>query len=124
MRNPHLLIVSLLFIFPAIGISQYAGIDEALKKGDAKALGIYFSSSLDLSIPGNEQTLTADKAVKALSQFFDKESVKGYKKMHTSAPQEGRSNFTIGDLYTGQGTYRITLFFNKEHKISEVEIRK
>lgn len=124
MRNPHLLLVTLLFIFPALAFSQQAGIDDALKKGDAKSLGIYFSPSVDLSIPGSEQTMTADKAVNSLTAFFDKEMVKGYKKVHTSAPQQGRSNFTIGELYTGQGTYRITLFFNKDQKISEVEIRK
>ncbi len=124
MRNTHLLILCLLFIGPAIGYAQYSGIDDALKKGDAKALGIYFSASVDLSIPGSEQTMTPDKAVISLTNFFNKEVVKGYQKVHTSAPQQGRSNFTIGELSTGQGTYRITLFFDKDQKITEVEIRK
>jgi hypothetical protein len=113
-----------MFLLPAWCIGQSAGIDEALKKGDAKALGIYFSSSLDLSIPGQEQTLNADKAVISLTAFFQEEVVKGYQKVHTSAPQQGRSKFTIGDLSTGHGTYRVTMFFDDQQKITELEIRK
>ena len=124
MRNSHLIFFTLLFILPAWCIGQSAGIDEALKKGDAKALGIYFSTSVDLSIPGQEQTLSADKAVISLTEFFKQQLVKGYQKVHTSAPQQGRSNFTIGDLSTGHGTYRVTLFFDQQQKITELEIRK
>lgn len=124
MRNPQLILLSLLFIIPAMGIAQQAGIEAALKKGDAKALGIYFNSSIDLSIPGTDQHLSADKAVNSLTTFFNKEVVKGYTKVHSSAPQQGRDNFTVGELSTGQGTYRITLFFSKDQKISEIEIRK
>ncbi len=124
MRRPHILVISLLLILPAIGFCQQNGIEDALKKGDAKALGIYFSHSVDLSIPGSETTMTADQAVTALTTFFQKQAVKDYKKVHASASQQGRSDFTIGELYTSQGTYRMTLFFNKEQKIAEVEIRK
>ena len=124
MRYTHILAISLLFLIPALGIGQQTGIDAALKKGDAKALGIFFNVSVDISIPGTDQTLSADKAVNLLSAFFDKVIVKGYSKVHTSAPQQGRADFTVGELQTGQGTYRTTLFFNKEQKISEVEIRK
>lgn len=124
MRKPHLFVLSLLLFLPVIGFSQHNGIDSALKKGDAKALGIYFSPSLDLSIPGKEDTYTADKAVTLLTGFFGTQRVKGYKKMHSSAPQQGRANFTIGDLYTEKGTFRLTMFFSKDQKITELEIKK
>ncbi len=124
MRKPHHLFLSLLFVLPTLGFCQSSGIDEALSKGDAKAVGIYFCASVDLSIPGHDNTFAADKAVILLSDFFSKETIKGYKKVHVSAPQQGRSNFTIGDLYTVKGTYRLTLFYNKDQKITEIEISK
>ena len=124
MRKSHLFLLGLLLAVSSTAFSQSSGIEEALKKGDAKALGINFSSSVDLSIPGEEGTFTADKAVTTLSSFFSERVVKGYKKVHASAPQQGRSNFTIGELSTNNGTYRLTMFFNKDQKITELEIRK
>lgn len=124
MRKPNLWIVSLLLTLPMLGIGQQSEVEEALKKGDANALSTYLSKSVDLSIPGHEKTVTAAEAVKALSGFFQQQGVKGYKKMHSSTPQQGRANFTIGDLFTAKGTYRLTLFFNQEQKISEVSIRQ
>ncbi len=124
MRKPNLCIASILLLLPMMGIGQQSEVEDALKKGDANALTPFMSTSVDLSIPGHEKTVTTSEAVKALSGFFQEQGVKGYKKMHTSTPQQGRANFTIGDLYTTKGTYRLTLFFNQQQKISEVSIRQ
>lgn len=124
MRKPHLFLFGLFMAMSTIAFSQSQGIEEALRKGDAEALGIYFGSTLDMSIPDFEGTYSADKAVTVLADFFDERIVKGYKKVHTSASQQGRSNFTIGELSTANGIYRLTLFFGKDQKINELEIRK
>jgi hypothetical protein len=111
-------------MLPALTFAQSSGIDAALQKGSAQDLGIYFSGNIELSLPDLEDTYTADKAVTILSDFFAKQSVKGYKRNHLSAPQEGRSNYSIGDLYTAQGTFRITLYFDTQKKITEIRIQK
>ncbi len=108
--------------FGAFG--QQNGLDVALQKGNASDLGIYFSKNIELTIPGTEDSFSADQAVTILSDFFSKQGVKGYKKVHLSAPQEGRTNYTIGDLYTSQGTYRITIYFDTQQKITEIRIQK
>lgn len=124
MRAAYQMSFVLFVILPGIVTSQQNGIDAALQKGMAADLGIHFHKSIDLSLPGLDDTFTADQAVSRLSDFFAAQTVKGYKKVHTSTPQEGRANYSIGDLYTARGTYRITLFFDKEQKITEIRIQK
>jgi len=124
MRIAHRCFFLLLALLPVIATAQQSGLDAALQKGDATDLGIYFSKSIDVTIPGVEDTYTADKAVSVLSEFFTAQGVKGYKQVHLSAPQQGRSKYSIGDLYTSQGTYRLTLYFDTEQKITEIRIAK
>ena len=124
MRISHQCFSLLLAILPVFAIAQQSGLDVALQKGNASDLGIYFNKEIDLVIPGAEDTYTADKAVTILSDFFASQVVKGYKQVHLSAPQQGRSKYSIGDLYTAQGTYRITLYYNTDQKITEIRIAK
>jgi hypothetical protein len=113
-----------LLLLPLWAGAQQNGIDAALQKGSAPDLGVHFAKTIDISLPGEEATLTADKAVEKLSAFFTQQTVKGYKRAHLSTPQSGRSNYTIGDLYTAHGTYRISLYFDAQQKIIEVRIQK
>ncbi len=124
MRISHLSFFLILAILPSFAVAQQNGLDAALAKGNVNDMGIYFSKSIDLVIPGAEDTYTADKAVTILSDFFATEVVKGYKQVHLSAPAQGRSKYSIGDLYTSKGTYRITLYYDTEQKITEIRIAK
>ena len=114
----------MLAILPTFAIAQQNGLDAALSKGNASDMGIYFNKSIDLAIPGADDTYTADKAVTILSDFFAAQVVKGYKQVHLSAPAQGRSKYSIGDLYTSKGTYRITLYYDTAQKITEISIAK
>ena len=115
---------SLLFMLPVVGYSQAPGMDAALNKGSAADLGVYFASSVDVSLPGSDATLTSAQAVQTLTQFFADNMVKGYNRAHLTAPQNGRSSYSLGDLYTSNGTYRIYLYFDNAKKISEIRIQK
>ncbi len=121
-------IPNLFFLFiilsPVLATGQQSGIEAALQKGDAPSLGIYFNKTVDLAIPDAEDTYTAGEAVTVLSDFFTRQTVKGYKKVHVSAPQEGRAAYSIGDLYTATGTFRITLYYDAQQKITEIRIQK
>ena len=123
MRASQFLVPFLLF-FHVVTFGQSNGIETALQKGKATDLGLYFSRTVEIAYPGVEDSYSADDAVVKLDEFFAQQTVKGYKRVHLSSPQEGRSNFTIGDLYTANGTYRISLYFDTEHKITEVRIQK
>lgn len=121
LKNLFLLVMILL---PVLSIAQQGGIEAALQKGNATELATFFSKSVDLLIPGTEDTFAAPEAATVLTEFFTKQTVKGYKQNHVSTPQEGRAKYTIGDLYTAQGNYRVTLYYDAQQKISEIRIQK
>lgn len=121
LKNLFLLV---LILSPILSIAQQSGIEAALQKGNATDLSPFLSKSVDLLIPGTEDTFTANEAATVLTEFFTKQTVKGYKQNHVSTPQEGRAKYTIGDLYTAQGTYRVTLYYDAQQKITEIRIQK
>ncbi len=120
-QNLGLLVI---LVLPLWATGQQTTIEAALQKGNAAGLQSSFAKTVDLSIPGVDDAYPAAEAVKVLSDFFAKQVVKGYKRIHLSTPQEGRANYSIGELSTGQGTYRITLYFDPQQKISEISIQK
>lgn len=124
MRTLKNLFLLVLILSPILSIAQQSGIEAALQKGNATELGVFFSKSVELLIPGTEDTFAANEAATVLTEFFTKQTVKGYKQNHVSSPQEGRAKYTIGDLYTAQGTYRVTLYYDAQQKISEIRIQK
>jgi hypothetical protein len=124
MRIIHLAGLFIMLLLPAMASGQASGIDAALQKGNASDLGVHFAKSVDLSLPDVEDTYTPDKAVSALATFFSSQTVKGYKRVHNSSAGEGRAKYTIGDLYTANGTYRLTLYYDTQDKITEVRIVK
>jgi hypothetical protein len=124
MRIMHFAVLSVLFIVPGLSAGQQSGIDAALQKGSAADLGVHFSKTVDISLPDGEDTYPPDRAVTVLSDFFATQTVKGYKRAHVSGEDAGRAKYTIGDLYTAKGTFRITLYYDTQQKITEVRIVK
>jgi len=120
----NLITSSLLFMLPMVASSQSAGMDAALNKGSAADLGVFFNNSVDVSILNSDATMSASQAVEALTNFFSQNPVKGYNRAHLTAPQNGRASYSLGDLYTTNGTYRVYLYFDTQKKISEIRIQK
>ena len=124
MRTTYNWITFSLLLLPGLAMAQQSSIETALQKGNAAELAPFFSKMVEISLPGLDDTFTSDKAVDKLTDFFNKAVIKGYRRNHTSTPQEGRSNYSIGDLYTGQGMYRMTIFFDSKKKITEIRIQQ
>ena len=117
--------VSLFLIMPFAAFSQQdSGLDAALNKGNAADVGVFFAASVDVSVPGTESTMSSSDAVALLTQFFTNNLVKGYNRAHLTAPQGERAAYSLGDLYTSNGTYRLYLYFNDAKKVSEIRIQK
>lgn len=124
MRYTPFLAFLLVFVIPAVSTAQQSGIEAALQKGNATELGTYFAKTVDMILPDVEETYSTADAVTVLTEFFSKQTVKGYKRLHVNAPQEGRANYSMGDLYTAKGTYRTTLYFDTQQKITEIRFQK
>ncbi len=114
----------LLVLVPSVSFGQLSSIEAALQKGNAAELGTFFNKSVDLSIPGHEDAYPSGQAITILNDFFTSQGVKGYKRNHLSAPQQGRASYSIGDLNTNNGIYRLTMYFDSAQKITEIRIQK
>lgn len=124
MRIPQFIALLSLFLLPFVASGQLSNIDAALQKANVTEWGNYFSKTVELSIPDADDAYSAAQAVTILTDFFSKQGVKGYKRVHLSAPQQGRASYSIGDLYSAQGTYRLTMYFDASQKITEIRIQK
>ena len=117
-------VFSFLFVFHFAALGQSSGIDAALNKGNAADLGVFFADKVDVSILGNDASLTSDESVKRLNDFFTQNPVRGYKRAHLTPASKGRSAYSLGDLLTASGSYRTYLYFDSKQKISEIRIEK
>jgi len=124
MKPLLILATTLLISLPFTSNAQHSGLDAALNKGNVADLGTYFADRLDISIPGTEATLAAGEASRILANFFTQNPVKGYNRAHLTAPQTGRAAYSLGDLYTANGTFRIYLYYDAQNKVSEIRIQK
>lgn len=120
----NIITASLLFLLPFSAIAQSAGMDAALNKGSAAEIGVFFAGNVDVSILNTDATMSSGQAVQTLTDFFSKNMVKGYNRAHLTSPQNGRSAYSLGDLYTSNGTFRVYLYFDADKKISEIRIQK
>lgn len=122
-RTPYIAFF-LVLLSPVLSTAQQSSIESALQKGNATELGTFFAKSVDLILPEDDDTYSSADAITVLADFFSKQTVKGYKRVHLNAPQEGRASYSIGDLYTAKGTYRTTIYLDTLQKITEIRIQK
>ncbi len=80
-------------------------IAEAIRKGNASKLAVYFNSSIDLSIPGKEGSFSKAQAKQIVKEFFTKNKPKSFKIKHKGTSSDG-SNYAIGMLVTNKGNFR------------------
>jgi len=96
---------------------------QALKTCDAKTIGKYFNSSVELNFSESQGVYGKAQAEQILKDFFNKNaSVNGkfeYKHLHTT-PRDNAQNY-IGELITGKGIYRLQIFM-KDQRIHQMRI--
>lgn len=102
----------ILVLAPVLIYAQDAekkAIHTAFETGNAKALGSYLSTGVDLSLKDVEGVYSQDQTIQILTRFFSDNPPSMFKPIH-----EGKSKsedfFYIGDLQTSKGRYRVTYF--------------
>jgi len=89
---------------------------DALKSGNTAELSKYFNSSIELSIPGQQEIYSKQQAELILKNFFAKHVPAGFTVVHKGGGNEG-SQYAIGNLTTSSGKYRVTMLIKyKENK--------
>jgi hypothetical protein len=99
------LFLFLLFAFAPGDIPQ--GMIDALKTGNSIQLSRYFSTSIELAIPGKEEIYSNKQAELILKDFFTKHVPSNFTVLHKGG-KEG-SQYAIGNLITSDGNFRVTL---------------
>ena len=84
-------------------------ISIALGKGDASAIAVYFPNSVGISILQKVPVYYSEKqGEQILKDFFSKNKPRKFEKAHAGG--QNSAQFTMGDLTTTTGVYRVTFF--------------
>lgn len=108
-----ILILSLLLIKAPITFGQTVSeeVKKAFQAANADKLSNHFGNTLRINIPGIDTQCTREEARDEMNNFFTDHQVKNFEIKFKG--EKNNSNFLIGTLYTGKGTYRVNLFFRK-----------
>ena len=112
-----------------IGTSTHASAQEvsqevtkALKAGDADLLGKHFNSTLDLSLPDTDQSMSKSHATQVMKNFFKNHPPKSYTENHSGSSREA-TKYIIG-TYKSTKTYKTyVLLKEKEGKYLIVQLQ-
>jgi DNA mismatch repair ATPase MutS len=109
-----LLLVAAVFL-PAYGQAVEQGLVEAIKNGDAGALAEYFHQSLEMTILEKDYMASKNQATRIMENFFKEHDPTDF--VISFEGTKENSKYAIGSLDTGNGSFRVNLFFmNKEDK--------
>jgi len=109
----------LLLFVPTVAFTNEQGnpsleaIAKALSAGDADALGKYLADNVAISIQDKEQTYSKARATEALRTFFGANKPKGFSQVHQGTSRENSDQYSIGNLNTATGNYRVYLYLKQ-----------
>jgi hypothetical protein len=83
----------------------FDNIGKAFREGEASQLGLYFASSLDVILPGNDGTYSKQQAEMIIKDFFNKNRPKSFVINHQGTSNDG-SHYAIGTLRAANQNYR------------------
>jgi hypothetical protein len=111
--NPmkHATYIFFLLLLPWMGTAQEtASVEKAIKSGKASELKPYFDANVELIILNEEGVYDPETAEKKLNTFFNAAKVVTFKVVHKGGSQ-GRPKYTIGELGTINGNFRLTFHY-------------
>lgn len=121
-----LIFAPLVFFSAASTLDPYEDIANAIRSGDAKSVARYFSSSVDLTLIGQEDVYSKAQAEQILKDFFNKNTPRSFSIIHRGESKDG-SKYAIGNLITSNGSYRVYYYFKvatKSVNIQELRFMK
>ncbi len=85
---------------------------KSIKEGDAKTLAKYFTTTIDLTIPGSEGAYSKVQAEQIMREFFTKNPPASFKINHNGVSNDG-SKFYIGTYVSSKKNYRTYFLLKK-----------
>lgn len=113
-----------LFLF-SFRAGEIESIKNALSKGDAGAISAFFSTSVQMSLPGSKGLYSKQQAKLVLQKFFNQNKAKSASVVH-KGDSGGGANYVIYKLDTENGAFRVQVFMKSSEtgKIHEIKIKR
>lgn len=87
-------------------------IANAIKTGNSKMLAEFFNSTIDISLPKNEDIYSKAQAELVIKDFFKKNPPKSFKINHHGSSDAG-SKYIIGTYISSEKTFRTYILLEK-----------
>jgi hypothetical protein len=104
------LIITCAVIFSLAGIARSQEVTEKINKciseGDAASLSVHFNTSLDISLPDTDQTMSSAHATQVIKNFFKENPPKSYKVNHVGSSREA-TKYIIGTYISGNKSFKV-----------------
>jgi hypothetical protein len=84
----------------------------AIKNGNSKELAKFFNTSIDLTVPGNDETFSKAQAELIVKDFFQKNPPKSFTINHQGSSNDG-SKYSIGTYVSSTGSFRTYFLLKK-----------
>ena len=122
-----LIIIISLLMPAAVEQPNMAAISKALSEGDAATLSSYLDNSVELTILASQNVYNKTQATAVMSDFFAKNKPRAFNAVHQGSSKGSASHYTIGDLSSATGSYRVYLYYKSvgdKPVIQEIRIEK
>jgi len=115
-----ILIGSVLFL-SLQSFAQVGDIFAALRSGNASALSRFFEDRIELGIESDYVMVNKKDATDKLSLFFRDHRPTNFKEIHQGHSRGRDAKFTIGELETSNGTFRVYIYVNQTGNTTSIQ---
>ena len=124
----HLIKYTFLLVSIALFSFKVGDIDNIknhLSSGDSQKISTYFSTSVQMSLPGSKGLYSKSQAKVVLQKFFTQNKAKSANIVHKGS-SGGGANYVIYKLETANGSFRVQIFMKSTEsgKIHEIKIKR
>ncbi len=106
-------IVLFIVSFGFSALNAQTDLGSSLGKGDVAGISSHLGDKVELCIGEKEELLPKTDAVNRLRDFYATHVAKGFKAMHSGNSKTNESNYTIGELLTDKGSFRVYIYFTQ-----------
>lgn len=110
----HVLMAGLLLLclsFSARAQNYLIDAGNAIRKGDARALSLCFDQRIDLTFSDKTTTCSRKQAELIIRKFFSKVEPTNFTNAQQGDSHNNNTKFLIGNMTTGNGMYKVYIFF-------------
>jgi Domain of unknown function (DUF4783) len=122
------LILLIAMIMPSgLQTTNLSAVTKAISEGDATTLGTFLDTSVELTLIDKQNVYDKTQATAALRNFFSQNKPRSFNSVHQGTSRGNTSHYTIGDMVTTSGSYRVYLYYKSNGGgvlIQEMRIEK